>query len=222
MEAPGRSVIGFSSANDVGFLTSACERYQLPAIQFAAYDAAAIIDSANGAHKSLADWCGHYGVDTAGLRAHRSCDDAKMTMLLLKAFCGQSGASLESVLERHKGSRLSVESYMERRAQKRHDDELMKKITELYGKKCRARLSNALDGGQYSFGFKLRSDNMEEACALAALVYKHGGMLRKRLSHSGTIILEDGQINSERTERMKAQGLSVISISGLRELVRME
>ena len=44
MTAPSRKVIGFSSKNDLGFVVTACERYDLPVFNFATYDVAKILE----------------------------------------------------------------------------------------------------------------------------------------------------------------------------------
>lgn len=220
MEAPDRKIIGFSSANDVGFLVSACERYNLANIQYVCYDICAIVEQANGGiHKKLDEWCEFYGVNLEGLRKHKSVDDAKMTMLLTKAFCRSTGIGIEELLEQNKGLKLSVEKYMEQRELSRHNKEIKAKIAELYGKKARAVLSNRLKG-QYALGFKPKSD-IDESYKIAMLVYKHGGILMKSLKKAGTLIVEDS-LPPESLESMHKRGLQTIRISDFYELTRME
>lgn len=219
IEAPDRKVIGFSSANDVGFIVSACERYNLPLIQFAAFDIAVIVDNAKGEKKGLADWCAHYNIDTSSLQAHKSEDDAVMTMKLTQAFCKENNTGIEELLEKNKGCRLSVEKYLEHREIKRHNDEVMQKIQELYGKKCRAVLTNRLKG-DYTFGFKIKKD-IDESLKIATLVFKHGGILKKSLKANGTVIIED-DTPEEYIQQMKKKNLTPLTISDFYEIVRME
>ncbi len=220
MEAPGRRIVGFSSANDVGFLVSACERYNLPDINYACYDICAIVEQANGGiHKKLDEWCDFYGVSLAGLRKHKSVDDAMMTMLLTKAFCEKTATPIEALLEKNKGVKLSVEKYLEQREVSRHNKEVMEKISALYGKKARAVLSNRLKGS-YAFAFKVKND-IDESLRLATLVFKHGGILMKSLKKDGTLIVEDS-CSAEALDGMHKKGLKTITISDFCELVRME
>lgn len=219
MEAPGRKIIGFGSAGDLGFVVSACERYGLPDINFSVYDIATIVNQAKNDKKGLVDWCAAYNVDVSKLTAHKSSDDAMMTMLLAKAFCAEQNLTMEEVLEQNKGIKLSVEKYLEQREYKLYVDDLIKKINELYGKKSRAPLSHRLKG-EYAFGFKIKSE-IDEAFRLANLVYKHGGMLMKNLKKSGTVIMQDDS-SDEVISGMKKRGLSVCKISEFDELVRME
>ena len=115
LEFPGRKVIGFGSKDDVGFIVSACERYGLAGINFSSWDISTIISQKKQMHKSLVNWCEEYKIDVSGLTAHKSCDDAMMTMLVAKAFCQEQGISLEQLLDANKDIKLSVEKYLELR-----------------------------------------------------------------------------------------------------------
>ena len=188
-------------------------------INFSVYDIAPIVNQQKNERKGLVDWCAAYKINLSSLQAHKSCDDAMMTMLLTKAFCAEQNCTLEELLEKRKDVKLSVEKYLEQREYKLYVDGLTKKINELFGKKSRAPLTQRLKG-EYAFGFKLKSD-IDEAFRLANLVYKHGGMLMKNLKKSGTIIMPD---DSEKAtiENMKKRGLSVLTVSEFDEIVRME
>ena len=219
LEFPGRKVIGFGSKDDVGFIVSACERYGLAGINFSSWDISTIISQKKQMHKSLVNWCEEYKIDVSGLTAHKSCDDAMMTMLVAKAFCQKQDISLEQLLDANKDIKLSVEKYLELRENRFHIEELSKKIAELFGKKSRAPLTKRLQG-EYSFGFKIKTD-IDLAFKLANLVYRHGGMLMKNLKKSGTVIMLD-DCGSEIVENMKKRGLSVLTVQQFEELVRME
>lgn len=219
LEAADRKIIGFSSANDVGFVVSACERYNLPIIQFSAFDIAAVINEANGMKKGLSDWCAQYAVDVSSLQAHKSQDDAMMTMRLAQAFCREQQTGIDALLDRSKGFRLSVEKYLEQREIKRRNDEIMRRIQELYGKKCRAVLTNRLKG-DYALGFKIKK-NADEALRIATLVFKHGGILRKSVKSNAVIIVEDNTAE-EVLEQMRGRNLTPVSVSDFYETVRME
>lgn len=221
MEASGRKIFGFSITNDVGFLQSACERYNFPSINYACYDVATIINQANKVEKGkgLEEWCNVYGVNREGLTSHKSSDDAKMTMLLFKAFCEKTGETMDSLVEKNKGIKLSVEKYIEQREISRYNKEILEKITALYGKKARAVLSYKLNG-MYALGFKLKKD-IDLSLEIAQLVNKHGGILAKSLKSNGTIIVDE-DIKPETLADMHKRGLKTISITDFFELTRME
>ncbi len=219
MEASGRKVIGFSVSNDIGFLQSACERYNFPSINYSAFDLYSILNlQYNETHK-LEEWCQKLNVDISSLTPHKSSDDAKMTMLLTKQLCHDKGIELEQLLEENKGSKISVERYLEQREISLHNKEIMAKISELYGKKARAVLSHKLNGN-YAIGFKLKND-IDESYKIANLVFKHGGVLMRSLKSNGTIIIEDDTAK-EIIDSMHKKNLKTITISDFLNLVRME
>lgn len=220
IEASGRKVFGFSIKNDMGFLQSACERYNLPSINYAAYDVATIIDNANKVKngKGLEEWCKIYNVSLEGLQAHKSVDDAKMTMLLLKAFCKKNGETLDSIIEKNKGTKLSVEKFLEQREISRHNKEVVEKISSLYGKKAKAFLTKRLSGN-FLLGFKIKKD-VDFSLKIAELVYKHGGILQKSLKNNGTVIVED-ESNSEFLKTFTSRGLKIMTVSELLEITKM-
>lgn len=210
MTAPSRKVIGFSSKNDLGFVVTACERYDLPVFNFATYDVAKILEKLEGKTKKLHEWGEYFNIKTDKLVAHKSCDDAMMTMLVLQELCKKHNLSIEEILEKNRESHLSVEKYAEQRELKRHNDEVGAKIKDLYGKKSKCPYSKSFSGS-YTFGFKIFND-VDLSYDIAQLLYKHGGMLVKRLQKNGTIIMDDSQITPELIEKMKKDNLTVISI----------
>lgn len=221
MEASGRKILGFSVKNDMGFLQSACERYGLPSINYAAYDVATIIDNANNVKngKGLKEWCENYNVKLDGVQSHKSSDDAKMTMLLFKAFCEADGGTADSVIEKNKGIKLSVEKFLEQREISRHNKEIMEKIAGLYGKKAKAFLSRKLSGN-FALGFKVKND-VDSSLKIAELIYKHGGILQKGLKSNGTVIVEDDS-GAEFLKGFHNRGLKTMTISELFAVTKME
>ncbi len=220
MEESERRVIGFSSLNDVGFVVSACERYSLPLINFGAFDIAQILENEKGRKMRLSEWCEFFGIDCSDIQEHKSRDDALMTMRLTQAYCMEKGIDLHELLEKNRGIKLSVEKYIEQREKNRRNRELKEKIQELYGKKCRARLSDRLSGRKFAFGFKIFKD-LETACTAANLVYRHGGMLNRHLEDGGTLIMQDGTSDDE-MKKVEAKGFTALSVSDLVKLTDME
>ncbi|MBR1713670.1 MAG: hypothetical protein IJ717_01815 [Treponema sp.] len=116
---PGVKVFGFSSLNDVGFVVTACERYNLPVFDFAAYDLERIVKSDDEIFGSLEERCRILGVDSSDLQAHKSSDDAVMTMRLLKAFCGKKSLSVESVMKSAQNVLYSTKTFIRKREERK-------------------------------------------------------------------------------------------------------
>ena len=211
LTAPYRKVIGFASPNDVGFVVTACRRYNLPVINFAAYDSEPVLDRINGEKKGLEAWNEFYHTDTSELKAHRSCDDAMMTMFAVKALCAAQKKDIETLLAENRDTLLSSEKAEEQMIARKHRKETEKKLDELYMKKCRNPKSQKLSGF-YSLGFKTGRD-IDEAYEIALMVYENGGMLVKRLKGEGTLILEDGEMKDE---PRKNPGIQAVEKSAFR------
>ena len=143
-----------------------------------------------------------------------------MTMLLTKAFCEENNIEIEDLLDKNRDVKLSVDKYVENREIKKYNDEIIAEIQALYGKKCRARLTDRLSGKEFAFGYKINSD-LEEARELSNLVYKHGGILFRHLKGRGTLIVQD-DTDPEAIEGMKKKGFEVLSASEIREICDME
>ncbi len=220
IEESERRVIGFASPNDLGFVVSACERYSLPYINFAAWDLKPILEEMKGEKHGLAEWCEKLNVNTEKLQAHKSQDDAMMTMLCAKALCQENNLEIEDLLEKNRGVKLSVDKYIEAREEKKYREEISKQIQALYGKKCRALLTERLSGKKFAFGYKINRD-IDRALESANLVYKHGGILERHLKNSGTLIVED-DASEESINGLKKKGFDVMTESQLREICNME
>ena len=220
MEESERKVIGFSSLNDVGFVVSACERYSLPLINFSAFDIAKILEQEKSAKIKLTEWCETYKVDLSKITAHKSQDDAMMTMLLTKAFCTEKGISIQELLEQNRGTKISVDKYIEQREISRRNKELKEKLQALYGKKCRACLSSRLQGKSFAFGYKIFKD-LENTLSAANLIYKHGGIIFRHLDGNGILIVKD-DTGKEEIEAMENKGFETMTIKQLEEITSLE
>ena len=102
-----RFIAGFAVSNDVGFVNSACERYNQDYIQFRAFDVEKLLNKAYGQKKKLKEWAEFMGVNLAKFQSHKSVDDAMMTMLCLKKVCEQQNLSMSLVAIRS-SSRLYI------------------------------------------------------------------------------------------------------------------
>ena len=94
LTAPHCVPVGFAVRNDVDFIVCACMNFSLPQIEFFAYDIHFIVNRLNDDHAGLAGWIERYGIDVSQLQAHKSSDDAMMTMLLAQKICAVHDTTL--------------------------------------------------------------------------------------------------------------------------------
>ncbi len=116
---PNLKIFGFSALNDVGFVVTACERYNVPVFDFSAYDLEKVIKSQDEIFGSLEERCRVLGVDNSDLQAHKSSDDAVMTMRLLQAYCNKKSISVEAVMEAAKNVLYSTKTFMKKREERK-------------------------------------------------------------------------------------------------------
>ncbi len=113
-----RTVIAFSALNDVGFVETACERYKLPLINFSAYDSEKFVKSDEEIFGSLEKRCAILGVDNSDLQAHKSSDDAVMTMRLVQAYCKKINLSIDELLKINRQYCYSTAQFLKRREER--------------------------------------------------------------------------------------------------------
>lgn len=106
-------IIGFSHANDANFLNLACKRYELPAVRYEFFDLQKAYCRAHemknqiGLQKLLEE----FGIDTSAYVAHRSDDDAEVSMLVAKAVCAAQNADMEALIAAYPNSVGEVKDY---------------------------------------------------------------------------------------------------------------
>ena len=100
MCSPETVVLGFSISNDIRFLNETCIRYRMPSLSYRFYD----VQKIYGDYAKVQDQA---SIETAGevlhlnkpFFVHRSDEDARITMEILKAISIEKGMSLSALLE---------------------------------------------------------------------------------------------------------------------------
>lgn len=131
---PGVKVFGFSSLNDIGFVVSACERYEKKVFDFSAYDLEKVIKSDDEIFGSLEERCKILNIDNSDLQAHKSSDDAIMTMRLLKAFIQKENISVESLMKSSADVCYSTKTFIKKR-----EERIRKKMKQAGGTEKRKK-----------------------------------------------------------------------------------
>ena len=115
---PGVKVFAFSALNDIGFVVSACERYDKKVFDFSAYDLEKVIKSDDEIFGSLEERCRILNVDNSDLHAHKSSDDAIMTMRLLKSYIQKKSITVESLMKSSGGVCFSTKTFIRKREER--------------------------------------------------------------------------------------------------------
>lgn len=217
-----RYIAGFAVGNDVGFVNSACERYNLPYIQFRAFDITKILEKHYGEQKKLGQWAEFLGVNVAKFSSHKSVDDAMMTMLCLKKYCMDTGKAVEQVFAENKDMFVSSEQMLQQAEERAYRKEMTEKVKRLYGKKNPKPHHKTLINKHFEFDGKLLHDDVDMAFALIKKIYDCGGVVHEHCTGSGYVIFDCDaaeEIDFHIVEKIKKRGLESIGMNDLNEMI---
>lgn len=214
-----RFIAGFAVSNDVGFVNSACERYNQNYINFRAFDIEPLLHQIYGEKKKLKEWAEFLGVNVEKYMSHKSVDDAMMTMLCLKRVCQEQGKSVEELMKEHKGLFVSSEQMLIAQEERAYRREVLEKIKRLYGKRSPKPRYKTLNGQQFEFNPKLLRE-VDLAFELIKRIYENDGVVVESLKSKGTVIFLEKPDSPEFVEKMNKRGLEVTSVEELEEKLR--
>ncbi len=210
-----RYIAGFAVSNDVGFVNDANERYELPYIQFRAFDLERYLERKYEKKQKLVEWAQEFGVNVAKYQSHKSEDDAIMTMLCLKAECMRTGQSVEEILTSAEGKNcfVSNEQILEQAAERAYRREMTEKIKRLYGKKSPMPHFKTVLGERFELDNKILRD-VDSAFELVKKIYDNGGTTGEHLTGSGYAVFL-GMPNAEHVKKIEKRGLKVMLLEEL-------
>lgn len=98
---PDQIVIGHAVDNDVNFILGDCDRYHLPIFEYDFYDSQELyrVHNNRSLHQNLSAICEELNI-TVG-NAHRSDEDAEMTMQVTKVLCQNQNIGLPELLNQY-------------------------------------------------------------------------------------------------------------------------
>ena len=210
-----RYIAGFAVSNDVGFVNDACERYDIPYIQFRAFDLERYLEHKYEKKQKLVEWAQEFGVNVAKYQSHKSEDDAIMTMLCLKAECMRTGQSVEQILTSAEGKQcfVSNEQILEQAAERAYRREMTEKIKRLYGKQSPMPHFKTVLGERFELDNKILRD-VDSAFELVKRIYDNGGITGERLTGRGTAVFIS-KPNPEHLKKLEKRGLKVMLLEEL-------
>lgn len=95
LEGENQFVIGHSVLNDIGFLQKSCIRYHLNGFHFKFYDSQKMLSEYVNSRKQISlEKAGEMMEIEAPKSIHKSDEDARQTMLMVKAICQQMNVTL--------------------------------------------------------------------------------------------------------------------------------
>ena len=222
-----RYIAGFAVSNDVGFVNNANERYDLPYIQFRAFDLERYLERRYEKKQKLSDWAAEFGVDLDKFMTHKSVDDAMMTMLCLKAECERTGQNVEEIITSPEGKNcfVSNEQILEQAAERAYRREVTEKIKRLYNKKSPMPRFKTVLGCRFELDRKIMHD-VDEAFELVKRIYENGGMVCERITgrvpagEKAYAVFTKVPDNPHFLKKLKERGLDVMSLEELEGILK--
>lgn len=215
-----RYIAGFAVSNDVGFVNDACERYELPYIQFRAFDLERYLERKYEKKQKLVEWAEEFGVNVSKYQSHKSEDDAIMTMLCLKAECMKTGQSVEKILTSREGKEcfVSNEQILDQAAERAYRREMTEKIKRLYGKKSPMPHFKTVTGERFELDSKILRD-VDYAFELVKKIYDNGGITGEHLTGNGYAVFK-GMPVPEHVKKIEKRGLKIMLLEELEGKLR--
>ena len=215
-----RYILGFAVSNDVGFVNSACERYQENYFNIRAFDIEPLLTQLYGEHKKLSQWAEFFGVNVAKFMSHKSVDDAMMTMLCLKKLCEQQNKSVEQLLMEHKDLFVSSEQIFIQQQERAYRKEILEKISRLYGKKSPKPRYKTVLNQSFAFDPKFVKYDVDTAFELAKKIYDNGGVLYEFLKGKGSLVFADEKTAADKEAKLKQQNQTAVTFERLLEILK--
>lgn len=214
-----RLIAGFAVGNDVGFVNSACQRYNENYINIRAFDFMPLLEQHYGQHKKLSEWAEFFGINVAKYQSHKSVDDAIMTMLCMKKFCIEQKITPEQLMNSHKDLFVSSEEMLIQAEERAYRKEITEKIKRLYDKKNPKPHHKSLLDKHFEFDGKLLK-NVDVAFELIKNIYDCGGIVHEHCMPGGILVCNytnDKEIPDVFKEKAQKRGLEIISYGELQE-----
>ena len=215
-------VIGFSIENDIKYLNCACSYYSLKNVNFDYVDVQDVFRYyTNDKNKiGLEKLCENYGISYI---MHRSDDDARATLLILKNICNALNLSVLQILNKYKivmgnnnevgyTSPYSISSYL-------GEDGLFRSVKFdkiLFDKfqKSLKKTVGELKGKKFNFTNRLAYGDVNFSRSLLKHIYLNGGVYCSCVKDCNTVIKLDEEEISE-----KYDGKNVIDLSKLLSVI---
>ena len=212
-----RKIFGFAVDGDVGFVNTACERSEVPYIQFCAFDVQKILNQSYNNKMKLKEWCDYLKIDTAAFEAHRCVDDAEMTMLCFKKVCEKLGLTGDELYEKYHDFTVTSDKMLEVVAERQYKKELKEKIEKLTNKKNPFPKKDVFKKKMFELDKGIYKD-LENAFEVAKMIYDHGGVITRHVSQNGYFIYSENILKAVK-EKYESRGNIVLNLAELKAML---
>ncbi len=202
-------IVGHAVGNDVNFLLSECERFNLPLFSYDFYDTQEIhrlYTKSQNSH-ALSAICAEFDIEPTIL--HRSDEDAFMTMQVAKKLCELANCDFPSLLKMYPQCLGTVENICYRREKKRQAKSFIAFIANL---RVINAVDKSLDNKVFTFSKKLESTDYAFSAGLVQAIANRGGYYTFTRNLSDFYVMNDTDDNkhppfSNRIKKIKISTL---------------
>ena len=200
--------IGHATENDANFLNIACERYNLPFIDFEYLDTQELYRLIRGEKSNVALEKIAASLDLTVSNLHRSDEDAYLTMQVAKKLSREVGLKPEQFGERYKSAR-GFNAYGKSYGYKRLYKELMRVSVFPVEEK-----RNGVSDKRVYFTKKLDNDCIERIFGLVAETEKRGGRYTELMQNADIVVRADGErVKLYKPREGRARRVKVLTVA---------
>lgn len=211
-----RKIFGFAVDGDVSFVNTACERAGVDYIQFGAMDLRPVLEKTYNQQMKLYEWCQYLKIDVEEIKAHKSVDDAEMTMRCCKALCEKLGITGDELYEKFHEHYITWEYMYDVMEQRKIKREFKAKIEKLMNKKNPFPSKCSMTGKQVEVDRIIMSDP-ESSYEICKRIYEHGGVLVNKINCGGYYIYSEN-LPSNVKQKYASRNNIVLNLSELEEV----
>lgn len=175
----GRTVLGFAMGNDVKYINDACDKFNLPRIEYEFTDIQFLYKLSHPSEnsvglKTLAD---KYGISYL---EHRSDEDAVVSLLVLKQVLSECGCTFKQYLDKYEvkfGKNLisgKYNSYSMAEFRNEQGLKISKRLQRLVLNEYLRKLPIKTTGEIYSFAYCVEKNDVDELRTIIDALYLRG------------------------------------------------
>jgi len=194
-------VFGYAIENDVKYLNGTCDFYSLNRIPFTFLDVALIYDVINKATQRtrLEDLAKKYEIE---YRAHRSDEDARATMEILKAICKENGLTLSELISKYEiipginkenSTRPTYnKTYLDGRAEKQRNKKYLNILFDKYNESLptpKDVKQSIITNKKILFASNYIYDNPDKTRSIQNAMIKYNARIEDNLFYANIIVL---------------------------------
>lgn len=209
---PDQIVIGHAVDNDVNFILGDCDRYHLPVFEYDFYDSQELyrVHTNCALHKNLSAICEELNITVGS--AHRSDEDAEMTMLVTKSLCEQQHIGLPELLTQYPTCHHKMRDLIAKHELRKQFFLFKQFLTRLTRE--RSLENEKITGKTFCFSRKVETMDYGKSARIIQQIIDLGGIYTLDVEKADYFVRGKGGCD-RLTKALKLSSLTIITLPGL-------